>query len=229
MPLAAIRISAPAEQDLLTIVEQPEEYLQEAYSRLAAIKGDLISPKQLRGALEQPLAPGVVRALIAQLIWLRSNNDYANVTPSETLGALSLGIKERNWPDDKYSKWERIAPLFEKFLSLDNIVITTKALELSSDFEHVLSEINIITDIRPVFSVNRDRIVGGIVCSRLRVKYNDEDGQRGLSISIDKDEIERLEKVCKDALRKIELATSTLKAGGSLPSFVSGEEYDDFA
>jgi hypothetical protein len=228
MPLAPLPITPHAERDLLTIAGQPEEHLQNAYLRLAGIKGAVISPKELRAALEQPLASGVVRALIEQLIWLRSFLDYSKVTPSETVGALSLGIKEKNWPDETYKKWERIAPLIEQFLSLDNVATTTKALELAADFEHVLLAINIITDIRPVFSVSRDRIVGGIVCSRLRLKYNDEDGQKGLSISVDKDEIERLQNICKDALKKIELATSMLK-DGNLPSFVSGEEYDDFA
>ncbi len=228
MPLAPLPVSPQAEEDLLTIAGQPEEHLQEAYSRLAAITEGVISPKTLRSAIEQPLAPGVVRALVHQLVWLRSFIDYSKTTPSETVGALSLTIKQKKWPDDTYKKWEKIAPLIEKFLSLDNIVTTTKALELSSDFEHVLTAINIITDIRPVFSVNRDRVIGGIVLSRIRLKYNDEDGPKGLSIALDKDEIQQLETVCKEALRKIELATSMLKTG-KLPSFVSGEEYDDFA
>lgn len=223
MPLAPFPINKQAEQDLLTIAGQPEEHLRDAYSRLAGVKGSVISPKELRTSLERPLAPGVVRALVAQLVWLRSNIDYLKTTPSETVGALSLGIKEKKWPDDTYKRWERIAPLIEKFLSLDNVITTTKALELAADFEHVLNTVNIITDIRPVFSANRDRIVGGIVCSRLRLKYDDEDGQKALSIALDKDEIERLQNICKDALRKIELATSMLN-DGNLPSFVSGEE-----
>jgi hypothetical protein len=228
MPLAPLPLTPQAEQELLTIAGQSEERLREAYSRFAAITGAVISPKELRNAIGQSLAPGVVRILIRQLVWLRSFTDYWKVAPSETVGALSLAIKNKEWPEDTYKNWERIAPTIEKFLSLDNIATTTKALELSSDFEHVLTAINIITDIRPVFSVNRDKIIGGIVLSRIRVKYNDEDGSKGLSISLDKDEIQQLEKICKDALGKIELATSMLKTA-ELPSFVSGEELDDFA
>jgi len=155
MPLSPIHINARAEQDLLTIVGQREEHLQEAFSRLAAVKGAVISPKELRTSLEQPLASGVVRALVEQLLWLRSYADYSKTTPSETIGSLSLGIKDKNWPEDTYKKWERIAPLIERFLSLDNVVTTTKALELSSDFEHVLAAINIVTDIRSDFGYFR--------------------------------------------------------------------------
>jgi hypothetical protein len=226
MPLAPLSLSPQAEQDLLTISGQPEERLRDTYSRLAAITDVVISPTELRNAIEQPLASGVARTLIRQLVWLRSFMDYSKVTPSETIGAISLAIKNRQWPEDAYKNWERTAPIIEKLLSLDNIIITTKALELSSDFEHVLTAINIITDIRPVFSVKRDEIIGGIVCSRIRLKYNDEDGAKGLSISLDKDEIQRLQTVCTDALKKIELATSMLKTG-KLKTFVSGEELDE--
>jgi hypothetical protein len=227
MPLAPLSISAQSERDLLTICEQPEERLQEAYSRLAAAKNAVISPKVLRKDLEQPLAPGVVRALVQQLVWLRSYMDYSKNTASEAVEALSLGTKEKKWPDETRKKWERTVPIIEKFLVLDNIGTTTKALELAADFEHILSSVNILTDIRPVFSTSRDKIIGGIVCNRMRLKYFDEEGRKSLSVSVDKDEIEQLRKACSDALKKIELASSMLKTG-ELPSFVAGEEYDDF-
>jgi hypothetical protein len=227
MPLAPPSLNPQTEQDLLTISGQSEEHLRDAYSRVAGIANAVIWPKELRDAIEQPLAPGVARALIRLLVWMRSFVDYSKSTPSEAIGALSLAIKNKQWSEDSYKNWERIAPLIEKFLSLDHIITTTKALELSSDFEHVLSSINVITDIRPVFSVNRDEIIGGIICSRIRLRYNDEDGSKGLSISLDKDEIQQLQTVCTDALKKIELATNMLKTG-KYKSFVSGEEYDDF-
>jgi hypothetical protein len=227
MPLTPLQINTQSERDLLTICEQPEEYLEDAYLRLAASKEPVISPKALRTSLEQPLASGVVRALVQQLVWLRSYIDYSNTTASEAVGALSLGIKNQKWPEGTYKKWDRIAPIIEKFLSLDNIVITAKALELAADFEHILSSVNILTDIRPVFSVNRDKIVGGIVCSRMRLKFFDEEGRKSLSVSMDRDEIEQLQKICSDALQKIELASNMVRAG-KLPTFVTGEEYDEF-
>jgi hypothetical protein len=227
MPLTPLNISAQSERDLLTICEQSETHLEAAYSRLAAAKEPVISPKALRLQLEQPLAPGVVRSLVQQLMWLRSYIDYSKSSVSEAVTALSLGIKKKNWPEETYKKWEHVAPKIEKFLSLENIVTLTKALELAADFEHILSSVNILTDIRLVFSLNRDRIVGGIVCSRMRLKFFDEEGRKSLSVSMDRDEIEQLQKICSDALQKIELASTMVRAG-KLPTFVTGEEYDEF-
>jgi hypothetical protein len=227
MPLTPLRLNPQSEQDILTICEQSEDHLEDAYARLASAKESVISPKGLRAQLEQPLAPGVVRALVQQLVWLRSYIDYSKTSISQALEALALGIKDKKWPEETYKKWERVAPIMEKFLSLENIVTTTKALELAADFEHVLQSANVLTDVRPVFSANRDKIVGGIVCNRLRIKFYNEDERKSLSISVDKDEIEQLRKVCEDALRKIDMASNMLKAG-QLPSFVTGEEYDEF-
>ncbi len=131
-----------------------------------------------------------------------------------------------HWPDNTYEKWKTIAPIFEKLLSLDNVATTAKALELSYDFEHTITGAKILTDIRPVYSAPRDEIIGGIICSRLRVKYIDEDGSKSLSLSMDKDDIEQLIIMCNDALKKIELASNLLKTGG-LPSFITGEGDDD--
>lgn len=226
MPITPLRITPRSEQDLLTLCEQPEQQLKDAYSRLAAEKDAIISPKVLRANLEQTLAAGVVRILIRQLIGLRSYVDQNQKTVAEALGALLLGIKEKKWPEETYKKWEGIAPIFESFLALDNIVTTAKALELSFDFEHTLRDVKILTDIRPVYSPVRDKIIGGIICNRLRLIYHDEDGSKSLSVAMDKDDLERLRSMCADALGKIELASNLLKTG-SLPSFVAGEGYDD--
>ena len=145
MPTTPLRISPRAERELLTICEQSEEHLTDAYARLASRKDHVISPKALRAALEQPLAPGVVRALLSQLLGLRSYIESTGKTVSSTVGALSVGIKEKKWPDETYKKWERLAPVIEKFLALDNIITTAKAIELSFDFEHLLYSINILT------------------------------------------------------------------------------------
>jgi hypothetical protein len=81
--------------------------------------------------------------------------------------------------------------------------------------------------VRPVYSPDRDKIIGGIICNKLRIDYEDEDRVKSLSIAIDQDEIQKLQKICDDALTKIEQASSLLSEA-KLPSFISGEEYDVF-
>jgi hypothetical protein len=210
------------------LVEQPLNHLETAFDRAASVKENMISPKGLRAAMEDVLPSEIVRALIHQVIGLRSYIDEAQVAPAEAMEALSLGLKRQKWPEDLYSKWEEVAKILERFLLLENVVTIAKALELSLDFEHILIDSKILTDIRLVYSANRDKIIGGIVCNRLRIKFHDEDAHKSLSISLDKDEIEHLQKLCNEALNKIKMASDMLKTAG-LSSFITGEGYDDFA
>jgi hypothetical protein len=228
MPITPLRVTDQSEEDLRTISEQPLDRLEEAYSRVAAIRDHAISPKVLRTALEALLAPSIARALTQQLVALRSYVDDTQATPSEAIEALSLGLKQSKSADTFYQKWDQASKVFERFLSLDNIITIAKALELSLDFEHILIDTKILIDVRFVYSADRNKIIGGIVCNRLRIKFHDEDGHKSLSISLDKDEIQYLQKQCADALKKIELASGLLKTT-NLPSFVAGEEYNDFA
>jgi len=225
MPLTPLRISRQSELDLQTVSEQPPERLRDAYSRLAASKDHIISPKAVRGILEQSLAPDVVSVLMRQLIGLRAYIDQYRASVPDAMAALSLGIEEKKWTEERYRNWNSISSIFEQFLSLDNIVTTAKALELSFDFEHTLTDVKILTDIRPVYSPDRDKIIGGIICNRLRFKYRDEDGDKSISLAIDKDDIEQLQKMCAEARTKIELASNLLKSGG-LPTFISGEGHE---
>lgn len=228
MPLVPLSIAKESEDDLRVLSGQPLDRLEEAYARAAAVKGHLISPSALRTAIDGILTPVAVRALIRQLVGLRSFVDESQVSPSEVIQALSAGLKRTRSAEDILQKWESASKVLERFLSLENIITVAKALELSLDFEHIHLSSKILTDVRPVFSATRDEIIGGIVCNRLRIKYHDEDAHRSISISIDKDEIEYLEKLCREALKKIELASGLLKTAG-LSSFITGEGYDDFA
>lgn len=228
MPLAPLRINEESERELRLLTEQPLSQLDAVYARVASAKGHMIFPKALRTSMADALPSEIVQALIHQLIGLRSYIDDMQVAPAEAMEALSLGLKYKKWPEDLYLKWEKVAKALERFLSLENIVTIAKALELSLDFEHILVDTKILTDVRLVYSASRDKIIGGIVCNRLRIKMHDEDAHKSLSISLDKDEIEHLQKLCDDALRKIEMASNMLKTAG-LQSFVTGEEYDDYA
>jgi hypothetical protein len=228
MAITPLRITAQSDDDLRVLSQQPSEQIESAYARAAAVQDNIISPKALREAMEAVLSPHVVRPLIRQLIALRAYADHAEVSPSEAVGALSLGLKQKNWPDDLSQKWEKLTKLFEQFLSLENIMTIAKALELSWDFEHILTNTKILTDVRLVYSASRDKVIGGIVCNRLRLKYHDEDADKSISISLDKDEIESLKRLCDEALKKIEMASNMLKEA-KLPSFTTGEGYDDIS
>jgi hypothetical protein len=228
MPLVPLSIAEESEEELRVLCEQPLDRLEAAYARAAAVKEHFISPGALRTAMNGALPPIAVRALIRQLVGLRSFIDEAQVTPSEAIEALSAGLKQKHWPEGIFHKWVGASKVLERFLSLENIITIAKALELSLDFEHVHISSKILTDVRPIFSATRNEIIGGIVCNRLRIRYHDEDAHRSISISIDKDEIEYLQKLCREALRKIELASGLLKTAG-LSSFITGEGYDDFA
>lgn len=226
MPPSPLRVSDLSEQDLSALCEQPVDKLEEAYSRLAAIKQHIVSPKALRATLNSSLPAGVSLSLSRQLISLQTYVSQSQKDPVDVIFSLTLGLEKKGWGEEVMAKWRSISSILQKFLLLDHISVVSKALSLSFDFEHILSDANIFTDIRPVYTAKRDEIAGAIICNRLRIRYQDEDGSKSLSISIDKDEIERLQKCCADTLSKIELATRLMK-DSQLEAFITGDEEND--
>lgn len=114
-----------------------------------------------------------------------------------------------------------------RLFDCDGIRLPAKALHLSTDYSQVFTSANVITDVRPVFDGARDDLVGAVVVQTLRVHYVGNGGDQGhqeLSLALDIDDIEKLIKELKKALKKSE--TAKREFGDKLESeiFVIGEE-----
>jgi len=128
------------------------------------------------------------------------------------------------WSADEKTHWAEVREAVAFVLSSRDLTLSAKALDLIFDFEKFCLNSRIITDIRPVFDDERNRIVGGIVMHTLRIEYRADDGRhKTISIELDDRDIERLAHSCMDANKKMEKAKDLIQNQLRLPFITAAE------
>jgi hypothetical protein len=159
------------------------------------------------------------RLLIGLAIIARENF----TAQSEFLSALDEAVKSLEWTDDA-PRWEEVRDALAAVLYARDLVLAAKAIDLIFDFEKYCLNSRIITDIRPVFDDERNKIVGGIIMHTLRIEYRGDDGRRrSMSIELDNRDIERLAHSCADASQKMEAAKTLFRDKLTLPTITATE------
>ena len=134
----------------------------------------------------------------------------------------------RRHPSDDLSKWYFEArETLLALLSSAAIRLPAKALHLSTDFVDVFISSNVLTDIRPVFDNERNKIEGAVITQTFRIHYFSSDGsttERELALAVDLDDIEKLMKELQSAKEKAEIAKKEFEKILSSGVFISGEE-----
>lgn len=89
-------------------------------------------------------------------------------------------------------------------LQLDGSVgVTAKALDLMTDYERVMRDVRIITDSRPVFTVDgRDAPVAFMTNHTLKIEYMKDQELGYFYVAMDSNDIARLHRLLDRALRK---------------------------
>src|SRR5260370_33436931 len=83
----------------------------------------------------------------------------------------------------------------------------------------------IITDIRPVFVPQHQKIVGSTLRQTLRLEFMSLDARvTSMSIGLDADDISRLKKECEAAINKAAVTRNTLQRSGLEEIIIPGEE-----
>jgi hypothetical protein len=161
----------------------------------------------------------VSRVLVSLAGALRRN--FAS--PRELIDGLAL---PPDWTDAQRAKWRDCEGAIEKLLSIESVVLAAKATDLSYDVERFCVGARIVTDIRPVFDLERNGILGSTVRQTLRLEYATSDGTiTSISIGLDADDIERIRKACEEATHKTSVATETLKKSGIQEIVIPGEDF----
>lgn len=233
MAVIPLAVGERSGRDLERICEIPPESIKAAVTTLASRKRPIISPNALRRALEPAVGAvgdDVARVLVRHLISLRLLNARRGRKIDDIVESLTLGLKKKWDKDetDKFHRWLNIKADFTELLGNNHILTTTKAFDLSSDFERILESARIISDIRPVFNDDRTEIIGTIICSTLRLAYTDGDNDKSITIAMDEEDLRNLAKECERALTKIAVGKRFPAEHQDIETFVCGEKIDDF-
>ena len=85
----------------------------------------------------------------------------------------------------------------------NNLRTDFKAQNLRTDFEKILFDLKILTDVRPIFDISdSSKFSGGVVTHQLRINYNEDGENREIYFSLDKNDLEKIGKVVDRAIKK---------------------------
>jgi hypothetical protein len=228
MAATPLAVSEQSGLDLERISEISPETITAALRVLETRERPIISPNTLRSVLAPTVGADVAGILVRQLLSLGLLSTRKGQDIDEIVESLTLGLRKK-WDSDRkeyLAKWSKLKSKFAELLRSHHVLCAAKAFDLSYDFEHILHSARIITDIRPVFNIEKTEIIGTIICNRLRLVYHDNDAQKSISIAISEDDLQALVEECEKARTKIDLARRFPEANQkieSMEAFVSGE------
>lgn len=203
-----LRIPPRALSDLNVIRDLNPEDLQQARAELSPDER-ILTGSQCRAILNKLLGEDAAERLLRQLITLQPTvhmppySDAKAVTDAVTTALDALSGSSR-WDDDQMGQWRKIEAEFRQLLEVPSIRYLAKSIDLQFDREHLLSDVRIITDIRPVFDdrTKPDGIRAAAVIHTLRIRFSSQGGTEEFHIAIDPEDIERLRSGCDRALAK---------------------------
>jgi hypothetical protein len=215
-------------QALGTIRDLGTEKIKAIVQRLSEIEPPPMRPSELQERIADLLTekPEAADTLIGQMLSLYTLMSERGLAADQLLEGLRYGIRvsDYGWSETDISKWQEMEPQLKELFSLPAVMTVVKTLDLSFDFENLLQNSKIITDIRPVFNAKASEIHGAIVSFTLRLYYDSVGGSNSLSIALDENDVIRLRDVCQRALDKAQTAKIFMSNSGINQTLISGGE-----
>ncbi|MEH1909551.1 MAG: hypothetical protein V7L05_19230 [Nostoc sp.] len=153
----------------------------------------------------------ILRA-IRSIFALRTQENLKN---SEIVTGLSNAVSIDNTfsdlSDEELKRFEqRLTQLL--VLAVDgSISISSKAVDLLQEYDRILLNSRIITDIRPVFkSETQEGIAGALIVHTLKIDYQDASGLREFYVALDSNDVRNLQEQLSESLVKTEVIHSIL-------------------
>jgi len=106
-----------------------------------------------------------------------------------------------------------------RLLKCRPVRLAATAIELSYDYANLVRNVRILSDIRPLYDEEAEKIEGAVISHTMRLHYDSADGEHELSLAMDEKDISNLMEQCKRALKK----SQTAKASVHFPSIISGQ------
>lgn len=187
-------------------------------AKLAGIVPVPLDPGALLTAIGEEVGTDQAVSLLRLILALRSFARRAEVSAHDVIADLdrALGgeVGQGMFPIED---WKAVRGEVLALLDLECVGLAAMAIELSYDHANLLVETKILTDIRPLYTDSADRIQGAVVSFTLRMKYRNADGEQDLSVALDENDIESLQKQCNRAVTKASVARSLMIDKCDLP------------
>ena len=181
-------------------------------------------------SLKEELSSEQATDLLRLFVFLGSVGRVTDLEPPKLVEEISASIKalppERKWGSQELKKWQNAAPDLQALLTLENVQVLAKAIDLTyHEYANVLQSVRIITDIRPIFDKSGEKLLTAIISQTLRIHYRTDEGNHSVSISLDQEDIDGLAKSCDRAVKKAKAAKALVEQSG-LKAAIAGVTVD---
>lgn len=229
MPTPAIRLSK-RQSDALGVICSLNKDAFERLLKAVNPSQVTISRRKLEVAISRAMPRSADAASVGKFLFgLALSIRRMSVTPSEMLEAITDDIAASMQDDATFTRWREVRPEMERLLSAPSLLLSAKAFDIAYDFERVYTSGRMITSIRPVFDEgDKSEIVGTTIVQTLRLEYSSREGERsGLSVALDLDDVKKLERSCREAIKKAESSMRLMQEKCGVEAIMIGEGKDE--
>ncbi len=210
--MAAIRIPKQFEQGIVKILNLPDGV---AAALLLALQASPLSlkPKVMSLSISEKikdLSEAEIEQIVLTLTSLYMAQASLEMSAPEFLDGLIEAIEESSskpadFTEDARSKFkQRLADL----LNIDSFGTAAKAQEVLHEQQYALSQVRILTDIRPVFGKEKiESPVAAVLVHTMKLTYISEGKIREFFVAMDTSDI----KILRDALERAEKKAESMK------------------
>lgn len=216
------------DQDLQIIRDLNSELLRQIAEHLKQLNPVPLKPEQLFAAVAEVSE----RVDVADVVVRLSLSLYGRVRQlgcelSDVLDELCASIEnDSGWSDEETNRWKSIEPLFRELIGTPVVRLVTTAIDLSYEHANLLLNARILTDIRPIYSLDATVIEGAVVSHTLRLRYESINGAQELTISLDEADVSQMAEQCERAQIKSLTARELMQSKAEVPTIVSGGNDD---
>ena len=225
-----IQINRSQVADLKKIIELGPEALNEVVDSIEKCDPAPFTPAELQTAIREVIkdSSSVVDSILRQMLPLASLKRRKKLESVAIVEAIRDGLKAATpkIDDTVLAKWGELEPAFVRLLSSRRVETIAKTLNLSYDYANLLQTTRIVTDIRPIFDNEVTSIDGAVVSFTLRLSYDNNEGNHGLSLAMNQTDVKALRDQCDRALKKGALAQETIAKLQFRVTISGSEDYE---
>ncbi len=216
----SLRIPRSQWNDLKEILEISEEGLKSLESQLldappVSDVEDLAEMCSKQSSIPSNQVESVLRVLMSLNTYKRDTSKAAKEILDEVKNYLALQNDfSENWEVEYSRKWEVKSPILINLLSNSRAIeVMSKARDVLYDFQAILLDSKVFTDIRQIFDNDASKIEGSLVIHTLSLDYIENREPKQIHVMLSAKDIEnlisKLQRASKKASTSIENLNST--------------------
>ena len=167
-------------------------------------------------------ATGINRDTIDNLLTIAVQLSHArheaDEKPARVLERIAESLQHGNFPEwkEKYAQaWHERQPMLEQIIAINGAIdVMAKVRGLLFNFQSVLLDSAVLTDVRHIYDEDASRIVGGLILHTVSLEYFDGTQPHQLHVTLSATDVSQLILQLQRSERKADVAMKLLTNAG---------------